>query len=42
MLFLVMVEVFSRMLKRMEGASLLVLGLMVGGVEENVFRICCL
>ena len=43
MLFLVMMEVFSRMLKRMEGACLHC-GFRANGrrVVGNVFRTCCL
>ena len=38
-----MVEVFSRMLKRMGGqVYFVVLGLMVGGVEGNAFHTYCL
>ena len=43
MLILVMIEVFRRMLKRLEGQDyFVVLGLMVERVEGNVFHTCCL
>ena len=43
LLFLVMMEVFSRMVKRMEGAGLLSgFKHMVGGVEGDAFPTCCL
>ena len=43
LLFLVMMEVFSRMVKRMEGVGLLSgFKHMVGGVEGDAFPTCCL
>ena len=43
MLFLIMMEVFSRMLRKVEGVGLICgFKAKVGGVVENVFQICCL